>query len=64
MLEVIQTLNKLAQNEKCFICDFVEVVKFIQVDLYTLYVDLKKHFFMTSSRALGLWWGILMMSQP
>lgn len=33
MLEVVQSLNKLAQNEEYFICDFVEIVKLIQVDL-------------------------------
>lgn len=45
MLETVQSLNKLTQNEECFICDFVEVVKLVQVDLYTLYVDPKRHFF-------------------
>jgi hypothetical protein len=45
MLEPVQSLNKLAQNEEYFICDFVEVMKLIQVDLYTLYVYLKKLFF-------------------
>ncbi len=27
-----------------FICGFVVAMKFIQVDLYNLYVDLKQHF--------------------
>jgi hypothetical protein len=37
MLEVMQILNKLAQNKNCFICDFVVVEKLTQVDLYNLY---------------------------
>jgi hypothetical protein len=44
MLEIVQILNKFVQNENCFICDFVPTMKFIQVDLYNLYVDLKQHF--------------------
>jgi hypothetical protein len=44
MLEVVQSLNKLAQNEYCFICDFVVIVKLTQIDLYDLYVDLEHHF--------------------
>jgi hypothetical protein len=27
-----------------FICDFVATMKFIQVDFYNFYVDLKQHF--------------------
>jgi hypothetical protein len=53
MLETIQSLNKLVQNEECFICDFVEVVKFIQVDLYTLYVDPKRHIFCDQFQKFG-----------
>jgi hypothetical protein len=44
MLEEVQNLNKLAQNIDCFICDFVVVMKLIQVDLYKVYVDPKCHF--------------------
>jgi hypothetical protein len=44
MLEVVQSLNKLAQNKDSLICDFVVTVKLIQVDLYDLYVDLEHHF--------------------
>jgi hypothetical protein len=44
MLEVVQDLSRLAQNRNCFICDFVVVMKLIQVDLYELYVDLECHF--------------------
>jgi hypothetical protein len=44
MLEVVQSLSKLVQNGNCFICDFVTTMKFIQVDLCNLYVDLKQHF--------------------
>ncbi len=44
MLEVVQSLNKLAQNRDCFICDFVAIMKLTQIDLYNLYVDLKCHF--------------------
>jgi hypothetical protein len=44
MLEVVQSLNKLAQNKNCFICDFVAIVKLTQVDSYNLYVDLERHF--------------------
>ncbi len=45
MLEIVQILSELVQNENCFICDFVPTMKFkfIQVDLYNLYVDLKQH---------------------
>ncbi len=53
MSEVVQSLNKLVQNEECFICDFVEVMKFIQVDLYTIYVDPKKHFFYDQFQSFG-----------
>jgi hypothetical protein len=53
MLELVQSLNKLAQNEKCFSCDFVEVVKLIQVNLYTLYVDPKNHFFNDQFQSFG-----------
>jgi hypothetical protein len=44
MLEVVQSLSELVQNKNCFIYDFVAAMKFIQVDLYNLYVDLKQHF--------------------
>jgi hypothetical protein len=44
MLEEMQNLNKLAQNKYCFICDFVAIVKHIQVDLYNLYVNPEQHF--------------------
>jgi hypothetical protein len=44
MLEIVQNLSKLAQNKNSFICDFVVVVKMIQVDLYNLYVDPERHF--------------------
>jgi hypothetical protein len=44
MLEAMQSLSKLAQNKGCFICDFVIVIKLIQVDLYNLYVDHECHF--------------------
>jgi hypothetical protein len=44
MLEVVQSLNKLVQSIDGFICDYMIVVKFIQVDLYNLYADLKTHF--------------------
>jgi hypothetical protein len=44
MLEIVQKLNKLTQNKKCFICDFVVVAKLTQVDLYNLCVDLEHHF--------------------
>ncbi len=53
MLEAIHSLNKLVQNLKCFICVFVEVEKFIQVDIYTLYVDPKKHFFYDQFQSFG-----------
>jgi hypothetical protein len=39
MLEIMQSLNKLAQNKDYFICDFVATMKLTQVDLYDLYVD-------------------------
>ncbi len=44
MLEVVQNLNKRVQNKVCFVCDFVAVMKLIQVDIYNLYVDLEHHF--------------------
>ncbi len=44
MLEGMQSLSKIVQNKNYFICDFVVVVKLIQVDLYNLYVDLECHF--------------------
>ncbi len=44
MLEVVQNLNKLAQNIDCFICDSIIVVKFIQVNFYNIYVDHERHF--------------------
>ncbi len=33
MLEVVQNLNKLAQNKNYFICDFVAIMKLTQVYL-------------------------------
>ncbi len=33
MLEVIQNLNKFVQNKYYFICDFMAIVKLIQIDL-------------------------------
>jgi hypothetical protein len=53
MLEVVKSLNKLAQNKDYFICDFVVVMKLTQVDLYNLYVDPKCHFHMTNSNICG-----------
>jgi hypothetical protein len=44
MLEVVQSLSKVAQNKNYFICDFVVAMKLTRVDLYNLYVDLKSHF--------------------
>jgi len=45
MLEAMQSLNKLAhRNKECFICDFVVVLKLIQVDLDNFYVDHEQHF--------------------
>jgi hypothetical protein len=44
MLEVVQSLSKLAQNKDCFILDFMVDMKLTQVDLYNFYVDPKGHF--------------------
>ncbi len=44
MLEVMQSLNKFAQNRNCFTCDFVVAIKLTQVDFYNLYVDPEWHF--------------------
>lgn len=44
MLEVVQSLSKLAQNKKCFICDFVTKMKLTQVNIYNFYMDPKQHF--------------------
>jgi hypothetical protein len=44
MLEVVQGLNKYAQNKKTFICDFVDNVKLCQVDLHNMYYNEKKKY--------------------
>jgi len=44
MLEAIQILKKFAWNKECFSCDFIATMKFIQMDFYTLYVDLQQQF--------------------
>jgi hypothetical protein len=40
-LDTMQSLIKLVQNKKCFICDYVLEVKLTQVDIYNFYVDLE-----------------------
>jgi hypothetical protein len=39
MLEVVHTLIKYAQRWDVFICEFLDVVKLVEVELYQLYVD-------------------------
>jgi hypothetical protein len=56
MLKVVQSLNKLAQNKDCFICDFVVVMKLIQVDLYNLCVDTECRFSHDQFQHLWIWW--------
>jgi hypothetical protein len=42
MLEVMQSLKKLAQNKDIFICDFVSAVKLCSFEICNMYVDLEK----------------------
>jgi hypothetical protein len=44
MLEVMQSLSKVARNKEIFICDFVLAVRFCQFEIYTMYVDLEKQY--------------------
>jgi hypothetical protein len=49
MLEVMQSLSKLAQNKDTFICDFVSTVKLCQFEI--LYVNLDKPYFQDQFQA-------------
>jgi hypothetical protein len=39
LLECVHMLIKITQGQDVFVCDFVEIVKFVQHKLYKLYCD-------------------------
>jgi hypothetical protein len=41
MLEGLNELIKFSQSQYCFVCDFVVVIKFYQVNLHHQYNDLQ-----------------------
>ncbi len=40
----MQRLSKLAKNKNTFICDFVLAMKFCDLKMYTMYVDLDEQY--------------------
>ncbi len=61
MLEAVESLNKLAQNRDLFTCDFMAAMKLIQVDIYTFYVDLERHFSHDQFQHFVDWWSLNMI---